>query len=465
MARNWLSAAFNQATILHSLERNFLLMLILSTIYGWEPRGPSKNGYLQLENLPIRADFLEFHYGHSTPVIILRRLYPHDFKLIYTVQYCDQLRDTPYRFCGYHNIEGTTQGLTAFPWLPSKYYRLTIFPLGDIGSSGIKEKFFALGILDTRTCENCYINTNMYVEGGNELNLTYKMAPKIDELAMLHIDIGEAVTRCPSYPRHSVEVTLDYITSFGGGGRFIAYKCFQRKFRLMVPIVGQAAPAVQLNGYISCPRQPRIKIFGKTVGFPITGETSNRRVYKRHLVDLLYDFPEARALLADIHIKGMNVTAANGQLVSFVELRIMNASDLTYVDINDDEDAFGMVHLKVKSARPVKAYTVWAQGKRNGTAEMLFHDFNVSMWITSNGSIAGHRLQLTYELTNVSGIHMETTQERINWVRQWENETLWNSVRAAAAEAGLLIREIFENLTSIVNMPTYTKFYSFRNNK
>ncbi|XP_022686537.1 uncharacterized protein LOC111259099 isoform X2 [Varroa jacobsoni] len=415
MARNWLSAAFNQATILHSLERNFLLMLILSTIYGWEPRGPSKNGYLQLENLPIRADFLEFHYGHSTPVIILRRLYPHDFKLIYTVQYCDQLRDTPYRFCGYHNIEGTTQ--------------------------------------------------DMYVEGGNELNLTYKMAPKIDELAMLHIDIGEAVTRCPSYPRHSVEVTLDYITSFGGGGRFIAYKCFQRKFRLMVPIVGQAAPAVQLNGYISCPRQPRIKIFGKTVGFPITGETSNRRVYKRHLVDLLYDFPEARALLADIHIKGMNVTAANGQLVSFVELRIMNASDLTYVDINDDEDAFGMVHLKVKSARPVKAYTVWAQGKRNGTAEMLFHDFNVSMWITSNGSIAGHRLQLTYELTNVSGIHMETTQERINWVRQWENETLWNSVRAAAAEAGLLIREIFENLTSIVNMPTYTKFYSFRNNK
>lgn len=46
-----------------------------------------------------------------------------------------------------------------------------------------------------------------------------------------------------------------------------------------------------------------------------------------------------------------------------------------------------------------------------------------------------------------------------------QNETLWNSVRAAAAEAGLLIREIFENLTSIVNMPTYTKFYSFRNNK
>lgn len=62
---------------------------------------------------------------------------------------------------------------------------------------------------------------------------------------------------------YPLQIRVEYVTGFGARGHLTFKDARLKKFQLIVPMMGDALPAIQLDGYVRCGRQSRFAIFGK----------------------------------------------------------------------------------------------------------------------------------------------------------------------------------------------------------
>lgn len=85
--------------------------------------------------------------------------------------------------------------------------------------------------------------------------------------AMLIVGLPLSTTEfqkaCAEYPEHPMKIRFGLLTSFGVNSQVILRNARLRHFILLIPMIRNVAPAVQLGGYIKCPRRKPLPIYGR----------------------------------------------------------------------------------------------------------------------------------------------------------------------------------------------------------
>ncbi|XP_022665022.1 uncharacterized protein LOC111251983 isoform X3 [Varroa destructor] len=281
------------------LEFCVQLFLALHTVSGLKPVGSLGNAEVVIENFTVKSDFVQLSYGHlHSEVLIYRGFDQTNIRNVYAVRYCDQSKPMiEPQFCGQLYIR--ERGRIALflmqvskIWLPSRSYEVTVIPHISTGYKRFVIKPYSFNVLKTTACARwCFIKSawRENINFGKYTNIGNGYAMLIVGLPLSTTEFQKA---CAEYPEHPMKIRFGLLTSFGVNSQVILRNARLRHFILLIPMIRNVAPAVQLGGYIKCPRRKPLPIYGRITHMDHEERDSTfGDTFVRHFLALLVTLP------------------------------------------------------------------------------------------------------------------------------------------------------------------------------
>ncbi|XP_022693797.1 uncharacterized protein LOC111263181 [Varroa jacobsoni] len=378
------------------LEFCVQLFLALHTVSGLKPVGSLGNAEVVIENFTVKSDFVQLSYGHlHSEVLIYRGFDQTNIRNVYAVRYCDQSKPMiEPQFCGQLYIRERGRIAVSKIWLPSRSYEVTVIPHISTGYKRFVIKPYSFNVLKTTACARwCFIKSawRENINFGKYTNVGNGYAMLIVGLPLSTTEFQKA---CAEYPEHPMKIRFGLLTSFGVNSQVILRNARLRHFILLIPMIRNVAPAVQLGGYIKCPRRKPLPIYGRITHMDHEERDSTfGDTFVRHFLALLVTLPSFESnfdpmrwnvlTLRDVILKNVVLTG----LSSFER-----ADNFTRADSTNER-----IFLKAPMiAQFLELDTEWYYRRFTGRIRIKYRSFGVAFNITYDGYNTWTDNYLTY---------------------------------------------------------------------
>ncbi|XP_022692598.1 uncharacterized protein LOC111262535 isoform X3 [Varroa jacobsoni] len=423
----------------------------------------------------MRADVVQLNFGFRDDgtLRIFRAAIDETIRMAYTLRYCDKSKPRNLQFCGHLNVEQNNHTAISDLWMPSTLYSIELCPRLLIGFKEITRKPLTKGVLRGVRCDRRCFNT-VEPAASKRMNLS-RYAPFSGRYAELVPLLPNFGNKCPDYPMYPLQIRVEYVTGFGARGHLTFKDARLKKFQLIVPMMGDALPAIQMDGYVRCGRQSRFAIFGKELRSKSEIERDPPSLFVEHLLNAISGSREYRAIVEPSIFRRIRMDQiftegkSKDLFLPLVTVAGLTNFDYNWLDIKDYRISKKiLLTFKIK-VRESTIHSDWEHATFNGTAV-----FKLTLYfeivVESNGADSTVKscklVSYTHRLEHITGdFEIPNGTTKAAWVSIFHRRKIEAAVDRLSDRLATKLSAVISEALMMMYPSVYLEYFSMRKSK